>query len=143
MTSEAPQKYAQLADIRVAQPQDCCVTGEGCPPLRTDRNESARATRASACTIVCDSMVQGGFDSPLSTIAILLEFKLNIMKVINNNEHYKTSVSIEWSVEDIRSRGWICTDSEGMEVLKGNSDGNTNNWGWVMVTIKPTLFTSK
>ncbi|QTD36379.1 alginate export family protein [Polaribacter batillariae] len=30
--------------------------------------------------------------------------------------------------------------SEGMEVLKGNSDGNTNNWGWLMVTIKPTLF---
>ena len=32
--------------------------------------------------------------------------------------------------------------SSGMEILKGNSDGNTNNWGWVMVTIKPTLFTS-
>ncbi|QTE21410.1 alginate export family protein [Polaribacter cellanae] len=30
--------------------------------------------------------------------------------------------------------------SKGMEVLKGNSDGNTNNWGWLMVTIKPTLF---
>ena len=33
--------------------------------------------------------------------------------------------------------------SEGMEVLKGNFDNNTNNWGWVMVTVKPTLFTSK
>ena len=33
--------------------------------------------------------------------------------------------------------------SEAMEVLKGNFDNNTNNWGWVMVTIKPTLFTSK
>lgn len=32
--------------------------------------------------------------------------------------------------------------SEGMKVLKGNNDNNTNNWGWVMVTIKPTLFTS-
>ena len=76
--------------------------------------------------------MQGGFDSPLSTIAILLEFKLNIMKVINNNEHYKTSVSIEWSVEDIRSRGWICTDSEGMEVLHlmvKNHDANYGvNW---------------
>lgn len=30
--------------------------------------------------------------------------------------------------------------SKGMEVLKGNSDNNTNNWGWLMVTIKPTLF---
>ncbi|WP_299535635.1 alginate export family protein [Ulvibacterium sp.] len=30
--------------------------------------------------------------------------------------------------------------SEGMEVLKNNFDGNTNFWGWVMVTIKPTLF---
>ena len=33
--------------------------------------------------------------------------------------------------------------SEGMEVLKGNFDNDTNNWGWIMVTIKPTLFTSK
>lgn len=33
--------------------------------------------------------------------------------------------------------------SEGMEVLKGNNDGNTNNWAWAMVTIKPTLFTTK
>ncbi|CAM1347339.1 alginate export family protein [Tenacibaculum crassostreae] len=33
--------------------------------------------------------------------------------------------------------------SEGMEVLKANTDDNTNNWGWVMITIKPTLFTTK
>ncbi|MGH1386920.1 alginate export family protein [Kordia sp.] len=34
--------------------------------------------------------------------------------------------------------------SDGMEILKGNMDGNTNNWGWVMIVIKPTLFqTSK
>ncbi|GGW48024.1 alginate export family protein [Arenibacter certesii] len=33
--------------------------------------------------------------------------------------------------------------SEGMEALKGNYDGNTNNWGWVMLTINPTLFTTK
>lgn len=32
--------------------------------------------------------------------------------------------------------------SKGMEALKGNADGNTNNWGWVMVVIKPTLFSS-
>ncbi|WP_024768143.1 alginate export family protein [Aquimarina macrocephali] len=32
--------------------------------------------------------------------------------------------------------------SDGMETLKNNFDGNTNNWGWVMVTIKPTLFTT-
>lgn len=30
--------------------------------------------------------------------------------------------------------------AEGMEILKNNFDGNTNNWGWLMVTIKPTLF---
>ena len=30
--------------------------------------------------------------------------------------------------------------SEGMELLKTNFDDNTNYWGWVMVTIKPTLF---
>ncbi|MDO6744629.1 alginate export family protein [Tenacibaculum soleae] len=33
--------------------------------------------------------------------------------------------------------------SEGMEDLKGISNNNTNNWGWAMVTINPTLFTSK
>ncbi|MDO6813274.1 alginate export family protein [Tenacibaculum soleae] len=33
--------------------------------------------------------------------------------------------------------------SEGMEALKGISNNNTNNWGWAMVTINPTLFTSK
>ncbi|CAM1354418.1 alginate export family protein [Tenacibaculum halocynthiae] len=33
--------------------------------------------------------------------------------------------------------------TKGMEILKGNNDNNTNNWGWVMVTIKPTLFSSK
>ncbi len=32
--------------------------------------------------------------------------------------------------------------SNGMETLKNNFDDNTNNWGWIMVTIKPTLFTS-
>ncbi|CAL2101045.1 Alginate export protein [Tenacibaculum sp. 190130A14a] len=33
--------------------------------------------------------------------------------------------------------------SEGMEVLKANSDNNTNNWGWIMITVKPTLFSTK
>jgi hypothetical protein len=32
--------------------------------------------------------------------------------------------------------------SQGMETIKGNSDGNTNNWGWIMITINPVLFTS-
>ncbi len=32
--------------------------------------------------------------------------------------------------------------SDTMEILKNNFDGNTNNWGWIMVTIKPTLFTT-
>lgn len=30
--------------------------------------------------------------------------------------------------------------ADGMEVLKANTDNNTNNWAWVMLTIKPTLF---
>ncbi len=33
--------------------------------------------------------------------------------------------------------------SEGMEILKGNTDGNTNNWGWVMLVVKPRLFTTE
>ncbi len=33
--------------------------------------------------------------------------------------------------------------SDGMHVLKENNENNTNNWGWVMVIIKPTLFSLK
>ncbi|SNR41028.1 Alginate export [Lutibacter agarilyticus] len=32
--------------------------------------------------------------------------------------------------------------SEGMEYLKNNFDGNSNNWAWLMLTIKPTLFSN-
>ena len=28
----------------------------------------------------------------------------------------------------------------GMEILKGNSDNNNNNWGWIMLVVKPSLF---
>ncbi|MEM7550485.1 MAG: alginate export family protein [Bacteroidota bacterium] len=31
-------------------------------------------------------------------------------------------------------------ETNGLEVLQNNSDGNTNNWAWIMLTIKPTLF---
>ena len=33
--------------------------------------------------------------------------------------------------------------SDGMEYLKNNFDGNSNNWAWLMLTIKPTFFKSK
>ena len=33
--------------------------------------------------------------------------------------------------------------SQGMETIKGNTDGNTNNWGWIMLTINPVLFSNK
>lgn len=33
--------------------------------------------------------------------------------------------------------------SEGMEFLKNNFDDNANYWGWVMVTMKPTIFQTK
>ena len=32
--------------------------------------------------------------------------------------------------------------SKGLENLRNNFDDNINNWGWIMVTIKPTLFSS-
>ncbi|NNE54956.1 MAG: hypothetical protein HKN32_02970 [Flavobacteriales bacterium] len=32
--------------------------------------------------------------------------------------------------------------TEGMEVLKNNTDRNTNVWGWVMLVVKPNLFNS-
>ena len=31
-------------------------------------------------------------------------------------------------------------EANGMETLKNNFDNNMNNWGWVMIVIKPTLF---
>jgi len=30
---------------------------------------------------------------------------------------------------------------EGIEIVKNNFDGNTNNWAWIMLTIDPVLFT--
>lgn len=30
--------------------------------------------------------------------------------------------------------------SDGMEELKGNSDGNNNVWAWAMLVVKPTIF---
>ncbi len=33
--------------------------------------------------------------------------------------------------------------ADGIEKVKNNFDGNTNNWGWIMLTIKPSLFTTK
>jgi len=34
-------------------------------------------------------------------------------------------------------------EANGLEVLRNNFDGNTNNWAWVMLVIKPTLFETK
>lgn len=34
-------------------------------------------------------------------------------------------------------------ESEGLELINGKKDSDTSNWAWVMVTFKPTLFTSK
>ncbi|MGO1752379.1 MAG: alginate export family protein [Psychroflexus sp.] len=31
-------------------------------------------------------------------------------------------------------------ESTGTQVLKNNFDGNTNNWGWVMLTVNPEIF---
>ncbi len=33
--------------------------------------------------------------------------------------------------------------SESMEIIKGGSKDETNNWGWIMITFKPTLFKKK
>jgi alginate export protein len=33
--------------------------------------------------------------------------------------------------------------SKGLEFIRNNTSGNGNNWAWLMVTIKPTLFTTK
>jgi hypothetical protein len=33
--------------------------------------------------------------------------------------------------------------SKGLEVIRNNTSGNGNNWAWLMVTVKPTLFTTK
>ena len=33
--------------------------------------------------------------------------------------------------------------NEGIEIVKNNFDGNANYWIWAMITIKPTLFTTK
>ncbi|MEM7552577.1 MAG: alginate export family protein [Cyanobacteria bacterium P01_A01_bin.84] len=34
-------------------------------------------------------------------------------------------------------------EGSGIEVLRSNFDGNTNNWAWVMLTVKPTFVGTK
>ena len=41
----------------------------------------------------------------------------------------KLEVSITWSVEDIRSQGWECTDNQGMEVLHTMVKEHDANYG--------------
>lgn len=33
--------------------------------------------------------------------------------------------------------------TETMEVLKGGNKDNNNNWAWLMITVKPSLFKNK
>lgn len=41
----------------------------------------------------------------------------------------KTQIEIIWSVDDIRSLGYICTDQQGMEVLEAMADNHDANYG--------------
>lgn len=45
------------------------------------------------------------------------------------NKKNKKSVSVVWSVDDIRSMGYTCTDAEGMEVLQAMIDNHDANFG--------------
>ncbi len=47
----------------------------------------------------------------------------------------KTQIEIIWSVEDIRSLGYICTDQQGMEVLEMLKEYHDCNYGITWATI--------
>lgn len=48
----------------------------------------------------------------------------------------KTQIEIIWSVDDIRSLGFECTDEEGMEVLEMIRDYHDANYGISWATIE-------
>jgi alginate export protein len=65
----------------------------------------------------------------------------------NSSKQFGTEIDLVYSynfAKDINIKAGYSQlfASDGMDALKNNFDGNTNNWGWIMVTIKPTLFTS-
>jgi Alginate export len=67
--------------------------------------------------------------------------------VNNNSKQLGTEIDLVYSYnfdKDINIKAGYSQlfASDGMEALKNNFDSNTNNWGWIMVTIKPILFTS-
>ena len=52
------------------------------------------------------------------------------------NYNFKKDINIKAGYSQLFASG-------GMELLKNNVDDNSNYWGWLMVTINPTLFTTK
>ncbi len=48
----------------------------------------------------------------------------------------KTQIEIIWSVDDIRSLGFECTDEEGMKVLEMIRDYHDANYGMSWATIE-------
>lgn len=73
---------------------------------------------SAAASMLNDSSKQLGTEADLS-------FNYNFTKAINIKAGYSHMFA-----------------AKGMEYLKNNFDDNTNNWGWIMVTIKPTLFSN-
>ena len=47
----------------------------------------------------------------------------------------KDDISISWSVEDIRSLGFECTDDQGMEVLRAMVEDHDANYGITWATL--------
>ena len=59
-----------------------------------------------------------------------------------------TEVDFEFSYNLVKNVDIIAGYSqmfatESMEIIKGGSKDETNNWGWIMITFKPTLFNKK
>ena len=50
----------------------------------------------------------------------------------------KTQIEIIWTVDDIRSLGYVCTDEQGMEVLEHIKEYHDCNYGINWATIDNT-----
>lgn len=59
-----------------------------------------------------------------------------------------TEIDFEFSYTLVKNVMLVCGYSqmfatESMEIIKGGSKDETNNWGWIMITFKPTFFKKK
>ena len=86
--------------------------------------------------------------NPKSNLSIYAHnFSANANLTAYANKQFGTEIDLVYAYKmnaDVSISGGYSQmfAAEGMEILKQNFDGNSNNWAWLMLTINPTIFSN-